>query len=103
MNKIQILLDEIRILEQSELTHAMFTKGKKIEDWYVYEFKGEYPIVAAYSGEDPCDVVVLSVKMDKNGWFVFNVDEKLNRGNEHIIQAKDIFAGQLEFITSEIV
>ena len=71
-------------------------------DPYEWHFEGECPIVAAYDYDEPCDVVILSVRANKDGGLTIIGDEKNDRGNEHEIEADDIFAGHMDFITSEI-
>lgn len=74
----------------------------KVDDGYEWHFEGECPIVAAYDYDEPCDVVILSVRVDKDGYFTIIGDEKNDRGNEHEIDVDEIFAGHLDFIISEI-
>ena len=62
----------------------------------------EFFDVAAYNYDEPCDVVILSVRVNRYGKLTIIGDEKNDRGNEHEIEADDIFAGQMSFITSEI-
>ena len=73
-----------------------------MDDSYEWHFEGECPIVAAYDYDEPCDVVILSVRANKDGGLTIIGDEKNDRGNEHEIEADDIFAGHMDFITSEI-
>ena len=47
-------------------------------------------------------IVILSVRVNRYGKLTIIGDEKNDRGNEHEIKADDIFAGQMDFITSEI-
>ena len=47
-------------------------------------------------------MVILSVRVDKDGYFTIIGDEKNDRGNEHEIEADDIFAGHMDYITLEI-
>ncbi|MDE8712556.1 hypothetical protein PZH41_25265, partial [Phocaeicola vulgatus] len=58
-------------------------------------------IVAAYDYDEPCDVVILAVRINNDGRITIIGDEKNYRGNEHEIDADDIFAGHIDFITSE--
>ena len=88
--------------EQEELAAALHLHGEKVDDGYEWHFEGECPIVAAYDYDEPCDVVILSVRVNKDGALTIIGDEKNDRGNEHEIEADDIFAGHMDFITSEI-
>ena len=95
-------VQEVKHREQEELAEALRLRGKKVDDGYEWHFEGECPIVAAYDYDEPCDVVILSVRVDKDGYFTIIGDEKNDRGNEHEIEVDDVFAGHLDYITSEI-
>ena len=95
-------VQEIKKREQEELANTLRLYGKKIGDSYEWHFDGECPIVPAYDHFEPCDMVILSVRMDKDGSITFIGDEKNDRCNEHEIDVDDIFAGHINFITSEI-
>ena len=95
-------VQEVKHREQEELAEALRQHGEKVDDGYEWHFEGECPIVAAYDYDEPCDVVILAVKVDNDGYFTIIGDEKNDRGNEHEIEIDDIFAGHVSFITSEI-
>lgn len=95
-------VQEIKHREQEKLAAALRLHGDKVDDDYEWHFKGECPIVAAYDYDEPCDVVILSVRVDKDGYFTIIGDEKNDRGNEHEIDVDEIFAGHLDFVTAEI-
>lgn len=95
-------VQEVKHRELEELATALRLHGEKVDDGYEWHFEGECPIVAAYDYDEPCDVVILAVRMDKDGDITFIGDEKNDRGNEHEIKADDIFAGHIDFIISEI-
>ena len=95
-------VQEVKHREQVELSNALRLRGKQVDDGYEWHFEGECPIVAAYDYDEPCDVVILSVRANKDGGLTIIGDEKNDRGNEHEIEADDIFAGHMDFITSEI-
>ena len=57
--------------------------------------EGDCPIVAAYDYDEPCDVVILAVRVSNDGRITIIGDEENDRGNEHEIDADDIFAGTL--------
>ena len=95
-------VQEVKHREQEELAAALKLHGEKVDDGYEWHFEGECPIVAAYDYDEPCDVVILSVRVNKDGALTIIGDEKNDRGNEHEIEADDIFAGHMDFITSEI-
>ena len=95
-------VQEIKHREQDELKTALRLHGDKVDDGYEWHFEGECPIVAAYDYDEPCDVVILSVRVDKDGDLTIIGDEKNDRGNTHEIYEDAIVAGHLDFITSEI-
>lgn len=95
-------VQEVKKREQEELAEALRRYGKKEDDGFEIHFEGECPIVAAYNYDEPCDVVILSVRVDNEGYLTIIGDEKNDRGNEHEIEADDIFAGHIDFIISEI-
>ena len=95
-------VQEVKHREQEELAVALKLHGEKVDDGYEWHFEGECPIVAAYDYDEPCDVVILSVRANKDGGLTIIGDEKNDRGNEHEIEADDIIAGHMDFITSEI-
>ena len=95
-------VQEIKHREQDELKTALRLHGDKVDDGFEWHFEGECPIVAAYDYDEPCDVVILSVRVDKDGDLTIIGDEKNDRGNTHEIYEDDIVAGHIDFITSEI-
>ena len=100
---IKSLLDEVRQMEQEELRTAVMHHGKKEKDGWTYRFKDECPIVVAYNCEEPCDVVVLSVRVDRKGVISIAVEEKLDRTYPFTLDAGDVFPGQLMFVTEKVV
>ncbi len=103
MSRIQQLIDEARSLERAELRDVLISKGKITKDGIEYRFTSECPIIAAYCGEEPADVVILAALMDRRGLLSFIASEKLDRSYEFKLSPDDIFVGQLRFVTSEIV
>ena len=95
-------VQEVKYREQKELVSAVRQYGEKIDDGYEWHFEGNCPIVAAYDYDEPCDVVILAVRVSNDGRITIIGDEKNDWGNEHEIDADDIFAGHIDFITSEI-
>lgn len=95
-------VQEVKHREQEKLVTALRLHGEKVDDGYEWHFEGECPIVAAYDYDEPCDVVILAVRVDKDGNITIIGDEKNDRGNEHEIMVDDIFAGHIDFIISEI-
>ena len=95
-------VQEVKHREQKELAETLRLRGEKVDYGYEWHFEGECPIVAAYDYDEPCDVVILSVRVDNDGYFTIIGDEKNDRGNEHEIEVDEIFAGHIDFIISEI-
>ncbi len=92
----------IKHREQNELAEALRQYGKMVNDGYEYHFEGDCPIIGAYSYDEPCDVVILAAKVDTDGYLTLIGDEKNDRGNPHEIEPDDVFAGHLDYVTSEI-
>ena len=95
-------MQEVKHREQEALAEALRLRGDKVDDGHEWHFEGECPIVAAYDYDEPCDVVILSVRVDKDGDLTIIGDEKNDRGKEHEIDVDEIFAGHIDFIISEI-
>ena len=99
------IYDSVRAIkrrEQQELADALRKYGSKVDDGYEYLFEDECPIIGAYDYDEPCDVVILSARVDKDGYIKLIGDENYDRGNPHSIDPDDVFAGQLEYVTSSI-
>ena len=95
-------VQEVKHREQVELAEALRRHGNRVDDGYEFHFEDECPIIAAYDYEEPCDVVVLAVKIDKDGDITLKVDEKNDRGYEHELDPDEVFAGHLDFVTSAV-
>lgn len=104
METIQQMIDKVRHRERDELRSAVMNHGNEfIDGWEViFDVDEERPIVTAYINDEPCDVVILSVRVDKSGKITITGEDKLNRGEEHEIYTGDIFVGQVQYITSNI-
>lgn len=105
MKKELSIYDSVKAIkrrEQQELADALRKHGSKVDDGYEFHFEDECPIIGAYDYEEPCDVVILSARVDKDGYIKLIGDEKNDRGNPHSIDPDDVFAGQLEYVTSSI-
>ena len=95
-------VQEVKHREQEELVSAIRQYGEKVADGYEWHFEGDCPIVAAYDFYARCVVLTLAVWLSKFAIITIFVVDKHDRGNEHEIDADDIFAGHIDFITSEI-
>ena len=96
-------VQEVKHREQEELAETLRLHGEKVDDGHEWHFEGECPIVAAYDYDEPYDVVILSARVNKDGGLTIKGDEKNDQGNEHEIEADDIFAGQLSYLKSYII
>lgn len=94
---------EIKRREQEELADILRLLGNKVDNGYEYHFEGECPIIGAYDYDEPCDVVILSARVDKDGYISLIGDEKNDRGNPHSVDPDDVFAGHLGYVTSYII
>ena len=95
-------VEEIKNREREELSAAVRNCGVKSDDGFIYRFNQNCPVVAAYDGDDPCDIVILSVSVNKDGYLTIIGDWKGNRGNVHEICEHDIFAGHLDLVIDAI-
>jgi hypothetical protein len=105
MKKELSIYDSVKAIkrrEQQELADALRKHGSKVDNGYEFHFEDECPIIGAYDYEEPCDVVILSARIDKDGYLKLIGDEKNDRGNPHSIDPDDVFAGQLEYVTSSL-
>ena len=105
MKKELSIYDSVKAIkrrEQQELADALRKHGSKVDNGYEFHFEDECPIIGAYDYEEPCDVVILSARVDMDGYLKLIGDEKNDRGNPHSIDPDDVFAGQLEYVTSSI-
>lgn len=93
---------EIKQREQEELATALRLYGDEVDDGYEWHFKREFPCVAAYDYDEPCNVVILAVRVDKDGYFTIIGGEQNGVDNDHEIDVDEIFAGYLDFVTSMI-
>lgn len=97
-------VEALKAQEQKELKKKLRECGEKTESGYGYTFDNEdmRPIIAAYNYDEPADVVIIAAKLNKWGKLTLIGDEKNDRGNEHEMHINDIFAGQLDYVTSAI-
>lgn len=104
MKTIKQMVDEVKFRERYELRQAVINKGRKTKDGWEYEFDDENrPIVAAYSYDEPADVIIYSVSVwKKDGVLTIIGYNNDDTGSVHKIKPEDIFAGQMEFITNNI-
>lgn len=90
-------VEALKLREQDMLRDALRKYGERTENGYEYHFKYDTPTVAADPYDDPHDVVVSSVKMNKDGFIHLAVEDK-GSCDLHEISARSVFAGHLEFV-----
>lgn len=95
-------VDEIKKREREELIAALQQYGEKVDDGFEYHFKSDYPIIASYDGDEPCDVVIYAAMADKRNRITLIADDNKYRGYKHEIDADEVFAGHLEYVTESI-
>ncbi len=95
-------VQEVKHREQDELVAALHQHGQCVDNGYEWHFESDQPIVAAYLYDEPCDVVVMAVRVDEDGVITLIVEDKNDRGIEHEIAARSVFAGHLEYVTLDI-
>ena len=96
------MVKDVKRREKEELVEALRQYGEDVDNGHEVHFEDECPIIAAYDYEEPCDMVILAVRVDDDDNLTIIADEKNDRGNEHDIDDEDIFAGQMDFITDYI-
>lgn len=101
METIQDLVNAIKRREQDELIEKLREHGEFVDEGYEYHFECDYPIIAAYNNDEPCDFVVTAVRVDKYGILTILGHDK-NDNNSCEIYVENIFAGHLSYVTSEI-
>lgn len=97
-------IEEIKRHERIALRDAMYQHGKLLKDGSrVYRWEEpDAPIIAGYIGDDPCDIVIKSVKVSKHGNISLRGVMKNDPYDEYGIKPEEIFAGHLQFVTSNI-
>lgn len=100
-DKVQAIKKE----EQDVLRQTLLSYGKEEGGQKLYRFSDDIaPIVAGYLFDDPCDIIIKQVAVDEDGNNLEIIGEdKEVRGQEHVIDPDDIFAGHLDFITDSIL
>jgi hypothetical protein len=104
MRTINELVEEVKSREKQELIDAVYKHGEAVDDGFEVRFEGDdKPVVAGYVGEEPCDVVVAAVLVTHSGYVYLEGCDKNNVFSRYKdIEASDIFAGHLDFITQSI-
>lgn len=103
--KDRSIYDDVKYLkkrETQELIEALSNHGKKVDGGYELYFDDEEPIVAGYLWDEPCDIVIKTVKVDEHGYLTILGEDKQDRGVVHEIDDDDFFAGQLDYVIEKI-
>ena len=58
-------VEEIKKREREELIAALQQYGEKVDDGFEYHFECDYPIIASYDGNEPCNMVIYAAMADK--------------------------------------
>lgn len=98
--------DEVEYLkrrETEELKEAVRTHGESVDDGYELHFEDDELIVAAYLWDEPCDVIIKSVRLDKEGYLTIFGEDKQNCGEVLEIETDDFFAGQMEYVVNKVL
>ena len=95
-------LKALKHQEQAELISVLRQHGEQVDGGNENHFEGDCPIIAGYLYETPADIVIMAVRVDGNGHLTMIGEDKECRGDQLNILPDDIFAGQLDYVTSEI-
>lgn len=106
-------VENIKRREQVELAEAVRKFGKKTPKGYEFRFKENSPIIAAYSNDEPCDIIVLAVMLEEyelpdckdivKTKFTLLATEKGSGFQPKEYMPDEAFAGQLEYVTSDLI
>lgn len=93
----------IKATERQRLRDALRKHGERVDDGFELHFEDEEPIVAAYLWDEPCDIVIKAVKVDKDGYLTILGEDKQDRMETHEIDEDDFFAGHLDYVTDKVL
>ena len=91
----------IKNREQKELKNVLEKYGKATKKGYEFRFENDSPVVAAYSKDEPCDIVVLGVTLEDDSLLLY-ASEK-DGYNPRNYSVDEVFAGHLDYVTSDII
>ena len=104
MNNIDNWVKNIKSKEQESLQHALYKHGELLENTYRYTFKeNEEPLIASYFHDEPTDIVVLQVEKRKGFPPRLLATDKEGYCEPELISCDEVFAGQLQYVTSYII
>ena len=95
-------VQEVKNREQEELAGALRLHGENVDDGYEVHFEGDMPIIGGYLFDEPCDIVILSARVDEDGDLTLIGEDKQDRGHSMEVDVDEIFAGLLDFVTAEV-
>lgn len=102
--KDRSIYDEVQYLkkrEQEKLRESLRIHGQSVDGGYEIHFEDDRPFVAAYLWDEPCDVRINAVRVDKDGYLTI-LGEGKDCGDIVEIEEDDFFAGQLDYVTEKV-
>jgi hypothetical protein len=94
-------IQQIKLREQEELKDAVRKYGKSTSTGYEYRFEDDSPVVAAYSKDEPCDIVILSVMLKDDVLSLYASEKDFYNPRQY--PADEVFAGYLDYVTSDLL
>lgn len=101
-NSIHEQVKAIKRQEQTELITAVRRYGKQADGGYEIHFEADFPIVAGYLFDEPTDIVIMAVRVDTEGYLSLIGEDKEYRGEQYSIEPDELFAGQMDYISSDV-
>lgn len=95
-------VQQIKAREQSELAEVLRQHGKPTKTGYEYRFQEDSPVIASYSHDEPCDIVILAAALVGENLSLYGIEKDCGY-NPRLYDPKDVFAGHLDYVTSEII
>lgn len=94
---------DIKERERNECINALVKRGEQCNGGFEKHFNEEnMPMVAGYLYDEPCDIVIQSVRADDDGYVELKGYDKNDPYSEQEFSASELFAGQLNEITEMI-
>ena len=91
-------VEYIKKREADELIKALHRHGKKVDDGYELHFEDNTVVIAGYLFDEPCDIIIKAVKVDKDGFLTILGEDKLDSSAVHEFDDDEFFAGQLDYV-----
>lgn len=99
---LQVRIHDFLAREKAEFIETLKEKGECVDGGYEVHFEADKPIVAAYLHDEPCDVMVNAVRVDKDGHIIILCYDKEGIGDEVELCDEDLFAEHLSEITDAL-